>query len=80
METCDGSVKGFVKSGRLEKTAKELMEGEKGEEVRKKVKELADLANKAVKGGGSWRTLQSLMDETILSSKKLDVESGLQNE
>ncbi|ONI19517.1 hypothetical protein PRUPE_3G282700 [Prunus persica] len=64
VETCDGSVKGFVKSEGLEKMVKELMEGEKGEEVRKKVKEFADLASKAVKeGGSSWLTLQSLTDE-----------------
>ncbi|CAL9014585.1 unnamed protein product [Prunus brigantina] len=67
VETCDGSVvKGFVKSEGLEKMVKELMEGDKGKEVRKKVKEFADLASKAVKeGGSSWRTLQSLIDETI---------------
>ncbi|KAL6288011.1 hypothetical protein ACE6H2_012401 [Prunus campanulata] len=82
VETCDGSVNGFVKSEELEKMVKELMEGEKGEEVRKKVKEFAELGNKAVKeGGSSWLTLQSLIDEiTLISSKKLDDESGPHNE
>ncbi|CAB4305561.1 unnamed protein product [Prunus armeniaca] len=57
VETCDGSVvKGFVKSEGFEKMVKELMEGDKGKEVRKKVKEFADLTKKAVKeGGSSWR-------------------------
>ncbi|MCD9638798.1 hypothetical protein HAX54_022951 [Datura stramonium] len=36
VETCDGSVRGFVKWEGLETPAKELMEGEKGEEARKK--------------------------------------------
>ncbi|KAG2714496.1 hypothetical protein I3843_03G033200 [Carya illinoinensis] len=62
--TCDGSTRGFVKSEGLEKTARELMEGEMGKGVRKKVKELAEMAKKAVEeGGSSWRTLDLLIDE-----------------
>nr|GEW10824.1 UDP-glycosyltransferase 90A1-like [Tanacetum cinerariifolium] len=34
VETCDGLVKGFVKSEGLKKIIKELMEGEKGNQVR----------------------------------------------
>nr|GEX25133.1 UDP-glycosyltransferase 90A1-like [Tanacetum cinerariifolium] len=34
VETCDGNVNGFVKCEGLEKKVKELMEGEKGKEVR----------------------------------------------
>lgn len=61
----EGSVKG------IEKTVKELMEGEKGEEVRKKVKEFADVARKAVEdGGSSWQTLQSLIDEACSEGDK----------
>ncbi|GJV17013.1 UDP-glycosyltransferase 90A1-like protein [Tanacetum coccineum] len=35
VETCDGSLKGFVKGEGLEKKVKELMVGEKGKEVQK---------------------------------------------
>lgn len=66
VETCDGSVRGFVKWDGLEKMVKELMEGERGKEVRKKVKEIAVLAKKAVEeaAGSSRRTLDLLIDET----------------
>ncbi|KAK9925263.1 hypothetical protein M0R45_033592 [Rubus argutus] len=67
----EGSVRGFVKAEGLEKTVKELMEGEKGEEVRKKVKEFADVARKAVEeGGSSWQTLQLLIDEACSEGDK----------
>lgn len=63
VETCNGNVKGFVKSEGLKKTVKELMEGEKGKEMRKKVKEISVAAAKAVDdGGSSWRTLNELID------------------
>ncbi|KAM2858550.1 hypothetical protein COP2_024072 [Malus domestica] len=76
VETCDGSVKGFVKAEGLEKTVKELMVGDKGEEVRKRVKEFADMADKAAKeGGSSWSTLQLLIDEATLANKNLDNQS-----
>ncbi|KAG7985570.1 hypothetical protein I3843_03G032800 [Carya illinoinensis] len=62
--TCDGSTRGFEKSDGLEKTVRQLMEGEMGKGVRKKVKELAETAKKAVEeGGSSWRTLDLLIDE-----------------
>ncbi|KAM4124929.1 hypothetical protein ACB094_01G269600 [Castanea mollissima] len=65
VETCDGSVRGFVKWEGLEKMVKELMEGEKGKEVRKKSKELAEMAKKAMEEGGSSKcTLDLLIDET----------------
>ncbi|KAK1440859.1 hypothetical protein QVD17_06691 [Tagetes erecta] len=64
VETCDGSVKGFVKSDGLKKMIKELMEGEKGKEVRKKVKEVGVAAKEAMAdGGSSWRTLKELIKE-----------------
>ncbi|WMV15190.1 hypothetical protein MTR67_008575 [Solanum verrucosum] len=63
-ETCDGSVRGFVKWEGLEKSAKELMEGDKGKEARKKVKEIGEAAINAVKeGGSSWQTLNELIVE-----------------
>ncbi|XP_024179281.1 UDP-glycosyltransferase 90A1 [Rosa chinensis] len=50
VETCDGSVSGFVKAEGLEKMVKKLMEGEV---VRKKGKEVGEVEE----GGSSWRTL-----------------------
>ncbi|KDP45375.1 hypothetical protein JCGZ_09624 [Jatropha curcas] len=66
VHTCDGSVEGFVKREVLEKKVKGLMEGEKGKEVRKKAKEYAEMAKKAMEEGtgSSWRTLDKLIDET----------------
>ncbi|KAJ7974549.1 Glycosyltransferase [Quillaja saponaria] len=76
VETCDGTVKGFVKWEGLEKMVRELMEGEKGEEVRKKVKEFAVMAKKAVEeGGSSWRTLDLLIDETCRKKEQEDKET-----
>ena len=65
VETCDGSVRGFVKWEGLEKTVKELMEGEKGKEVRKKCMEVTEKAKKAMEEGGSSKcTLDLLIDDT----------------
>ena len=49
----------------LKKMVKELMEGDMGNEVRKKVKEFAEMAKKAMEegSGSSWRTLEELLDE-----------------
>ncbi|GKA50692.1 hypothetical protein Tco_0743765 [Tanacetum coccineum] len=55
-------VKGFCEA--LEKKVKELMEGEKGKEARKKVAELRNSAMNAVEEGGrSWLSLNELIDE-----------------
>lgn len=65
VETVNGSVRGFVKWEGLKKTVRELMEGEKGKEVRRKVEEVRGAARKAVEdGGSSWHTLNQLIDET----------------
>ncbi|KAA8548081.1 hypothetical protein F0562_004658 [Nyssa sinensis] len=48
VETSNGSVRGFVKREGLEKMVRELMEGEMGKEVRKKVKEVGEAARKAM--------------------------------
>ncbi|KAL7614976.1 hypothetical protein Lser_V15G06219 [Lactuca serriola] len=64
VETCDGSVRGFVKSEGLKKMVKELMEGERGKEVRKKVMEVGKAAKEAMeKDGSSWRTMDELIDD-----------------
>ncbi|TKY63247.1 UDP-glycosyltransferase 90A1 [Spatholobus suberectus] len=71
LETCDGSVRGFVKREGLKKTLRELMEGEKGRKARDKVRELAEMAKMATQEGGSlWSTLNSLLNETCGSQKK----------
>ncbi|KAJ8774929.1 hypothetical protein K2173_019933 [Erythroxylum novogranatense] len=59
VETRNGSVKG------------ELMEGEKGKEVRKKVKEVAEMAKKAMEEeiGSSWLSLSKLIDRTCIEKK-----------
>ncbi|CAH1437695.1 unnamed protein product [Lactuca virosa] len=75
VETCDGSLKGFVTSEGLKKMVKELMEGEKGKEIRKKVKEIGEAAKEAMaEGGSSWQTLNELIDElqTVRNSKTGD--------
>ncbi|KAH7851885.1 hypothetical protein Vadar_017794 [Vaccinium darrowii] len=64
VETSNGSVRCFVKSEGLKKMVRELMEGEMGKEVRKKVKEVGDAAKEAIeKGGSSWHNLNQLIDE-----------------
>ncbi|XP_059284480.1 UDP-glycosyltransferase 90A1-like [Lycium ferocissimum] len=64
VETCDGSVRGFVKCEGLEKPIRELMEGEKGKEARKKVEDIGEAAINAVKeGGSSWKMLNELIHE-----------------
>ncbi|ESR59706.1 hypothetical protein CICLE_v10018070mg [Citrus x clementina] len=73
VETCDGSVRGFVKWQGLEKTVRELMGGEKGEKATTKVKELSEIARKAMEEekGSSWRCLDMLLDETCKYEKQL---------
>ncbi|KAM3246795.1 hypothetical protein P3L10_008562 [Capsicum annuum] len=48
---------------------RELMEGEKGEGVRKKVKELGENAEKSMKGGGSSRTTLGLLIDDACAGK-----------
>ncbi|XP_047312429.1 UDP-glycosyltransferase 90A1-like [Impatiens glandulifera] len=64
VETVNGSVRGFVNSKGLEKMVREMMEGEKGKEVRKKVSELGEAARMAMEeGGSSWNALNRLLHE-----------------
>ncbi|KAF4362220.1 hypothetical protein CsatB_013450 [Cannabis sativa] len=65
VKSYDGSLNGIVKSEEVSKMVKELMEGEVGKEMRKKVEEFAVMAHKAVqKGGSSWETLDLLLSST----------------
>lgn len=69
----NGSVRGFVESKDVERMVRELMEsGEKGKEVRKKVKEVGEAARAAMGDGGpSSRTLDLFIDEVC--NKKLNL-------
>lgn len=71
--TCNGMKPGFVKWDGLMKVVKELMEGEMGKQVRKRVKQVAELAKMAMadSDGSSWQTLDLLINE--LCNKKQDV-------
>ncbi|CAK7328053.1 unnamed protein product [Dovyalis caffra] len=71
VETCDGSVRGFVQWEGLKRMVNELMEGVMGNDARKKVKECGEIAKKAMEegSGSSWRTLDWLIDE-ICNSRK----------
>lgn len=64
VKTLNGSVRGFVEAEGLKEMVRELMEAEVGQAVRKKVKEVSEVARKAVEeGGSSWRMLDELIDE-----------------
>ncbi|KAK9684130.1 hypothetical protein RND81_10G188300 [Saponaria officinalis] len=68
VETCNGSVRGFVKWEGLRNSILELMVEEKGKMVRNNVEELAKVAKKTIEeGGSSWNSLESLLTkfETI---------------
>ncbi|KAA8542656.1 hypothetical protein F0562_023845 [Nyssa sinensis] len=66
----NGSVRGAVESPEVEKMARELMEGERGEQVRKKVKEVGENACGAMReGGSSRRTIDMLIHEVSGFSK-----------
>ncbi|KNA03214.1 hypothetical protein SOVF_211330 [Spinacia oleracea] len=63
-------VDGFVKWDGLSKMVKVLMEGEMGKVVRKKVKELSEVARKSVEeGGSSWSNMETLLNETLEMGK-----------
>ncbi|KAI3931127.1 hypothetical protein MKX01_029317 [Papaver californicum] len=63
----NGSVRGFVTSECIDKQVRELMEREKGDETRKKVKQLSEEARRAMEeGGSSWFTLDHLINEVMI--------------
>lgn len=72
VETCDGTVRGFVKWEGLDKMVKELMEGEMGKVVRKNVEEIGDAAAKALleESGSSRKTLNDLIEDIDAFTKK----------
>ncbi|XP_022895143.1 UDP-glycosyltransferase 90A1-like [Olea europaea var. sylvestris] len=70
VETVNGSGNKFVQAESFKNKVKELMEGEKGEEVRKKVKQVAEAArNSMMEGGSSWHTLNQLIKEIYLQNQ-----------
>ncbi|KAK5770587.1 hypothetical protein PVK06_046738 [Gossypium arboreum] len=59
----------FVERESIEKAVKEMMKGDKAEEMRNKAKALAEAAKKAVeKGGSSYSDLDALIEEISLRS------------
>ncbi|KAL3512885.1 hypothetical protein ACH5RR_025602 [Cinchona calisaya] len=62
----NGSVRGFVKWDEVEKRVRELMEAREGEEIRKKMKKVAEAASGAIReGGSSWQTLDQLVYDVM---------------
>ncbi|KAL3512894.1 hypothetical protein ACH5RR_025611 [Cinchona calisaya] len=60
----NGSMRGFVKSDEVEKRVRELMEGNKGDEIRKKIKKVAEAACGAIRqGGSSWKSIDLLIHD-----------------
>ncbi|XP_031383071.1 7-deoxyloganetin glucosyltransferase-like isoform X2 [Punica granatum] len=60
-------IDGDVKRDEVEKLVKELMEGEKGSEMRKKAAEWKRMAEEAVSpGGSSYQNLENLLAEVLL--------------
>ncbi|CAL1391880.1 unnamed protein product [Linum trigynum] len=70
VETCDGSVRGFVKRDGVTKAVKELMEGERG----RKAAELGEAARGAMEegSGSSWVSLDKLIHETMVGVNKME--------
>uniref|UniRef100_A0A803M8D8 Glycosyltransferase n=2 Tax=Chenopodium quinoa TaxID=63459 RepID=A0A803M8D8_CHEQI len=76
VETIDGSPRGFVKWDGLSKMVRELMEGDMGKNVRKKVKELSEVARKSVEeGGSSWCNMELLLNELDMEQIKKECPS-----
>ncbi|KAI3409372.1 RING-type domain-containing protein [Psidium guajava] len=74
VEAADGTARGFVSGEGLAKAVRELMEGERGEAARKKVKAVAEMARKAAEeGGSSWTALEALVEE---NSRKREDHTG----
>ncbi|XP_038889206.1 UDP-glycosyltransferase 90A1-like [Benincasa hispida] len=66
------SMKGSVKGKVLKRFVRELMEGEKGKEVRKKAMEISEMAKKAMaENGSSWMNLELFVQEMCNKSPLL---------
>lgn len=64
VSTVDGTSKGFVAAESLNRAVREVMDSEKGRQLREKVAEVAEAAKKAMReGGSSWNALNSLISE-----------------
>ncbi|XP_008458701.2 UDP-glycosyltransferase 90A1-like [Cucumis melo] len=72
VEETTSSMKGLVKGKDLKRCVRELMEGEKGKEVREKAMEISEMAKKAMtENGSSWRNLELLMQEMCNNKSSL---------
>ncbi|CAL1358012.1 unnamed protein product [Linum trigynum] len=74
VETCDGSVRGFVKRDGVTKAVKELMEGERGRKAAERAAELGEAARGAMEegSGSSWVSLDKLIHETMVGVNKME--------
>ncbi|KAG1326971.1 UDP-glycosyltransferase 90A1 [Cocos nucifera] len=58
-----GTPNGLVMSEEIERSARELLVGEKGKETAERAKYWAEAARKAMDGGASWLTLEKMIEE-----------------
>lgn len=59
-----GGGSGLVRWEEVERKVRKLMEGEGGDEARRKVREMAEAARQAMEeGGSSWHALNSVINE-----------------
>nr|GMC74396.1 UDP-glycosyltransferase 90A1-like [Ipomoea batatas] len=69
-----GSVRGFVEAEEVEKMVRELMEGSRGAEVRKRVEEVGEAAAEAMRhGGSSWVGLGGLIEDASGGKEALPI-------
>lgn len=69
-----GSFRGFVEANEVEKMVRELMEGLRGAEVRRRVEEVGEAAAEAVrKGGSSWLALGNFIDDASGGKQALPI-------
>lgn len=73
VSTVDGTSKGFVAAESLNRAVREVMDSEKGKQLREQVAEVAEAAKKAMReGGSSWNALNSLISEIQINNSKLN--------
>lgn len=73
VSTVDGTSKGFVAAESLNRAVREVMDSEKGKQLREKAAEVAEAAKKAMReGGSSCNALNSLISEIQINNSKLN--------
>ncbi|XP_010913579.2 UDP-glycosyltransferase 90A1 [Elaeis guineensis] len=61
-----GTPNGLVMSEEIERSARELLVGEKGKEAAGRARNWAEAARKAMDGGASWLTLEKMIEEVCV--------------